>query len=85
MTLRPLLILVTVLLAVTAVYQYGAAVVEINTNNRNYVYNVCNSARFEVLGTSEQSCAQAQDETQTEFLCSHRNNRPDNICWVEGK
>jgi hypothetical protein len=34
----------------------------------------------EINGDSEKACADAQDETSTEFLCN-----PQGSCWVEVK
>ena len=80
----PLLIIIT-LVGVAVVSDYRGARAELSTAKREYVYQICNSARQEVNGQSEQECGRAQDRTGTEFLCEQRNADPSNHCWVEEK
>lgn len=49
-------------------------------NAMRETYKTCLVAHAEINGDSEQACADAQDKTSTEFLCSPQGN-----CWVEVK
>lgn len=49
------------------------------------VYAVCNSARQEMSGASEQACGDLQDKYNIEFLCEARNSEASNHCWTEIK
>lgn len=54
-------------------------------NAKREVYAVCNSARLEISGASEQACGQLQDKYGIEFLCNANNNSPATNCWTEAK
>lgn len=46
----------------------------------SYVQDICDSARLTGTAHDRAECGAAQDETNTEYLCSTTTN-----CWVEQK
>ena len=52
---------------------------------RAEVFELCNIARQEENGKSEEMCGKIQDTTNTEYVCEKRNKSPVNHCWVEDK
>lgn len=48
-----------------------------------YVQSICDKAHSEISGSSETACGNAQNETNTEYLCTTATN--DGYCWVEAK
>lgn len=71
-------------LVIGLVFGYGVNQ-QANTSAASEVYAVCNSARLEVSGESEEACGAIQDKYNAEFLCEARNSSVDNHCWVEVK
>lgn len=72
------------LLTWVAVGQYHEA--SSNADNARKVQLVqmtCDKAHHEFSGASEEACGQAQDSTDTEYLCA--SAQPDASCWVEVK
>lgn len=69
----------TVLLAVVIVWQYTQVVHTATQAKQQYVYDVCTNARQHLA--TFQACGQAQDDTQTEYLCNHNLTS----CRVESK
>lgn len=47
-----------------------------------YVQTTCDKAHREYSGASEAACGEAQDATNTEYLCTAE---PNASCWVEVK
>lgn len=45
-------------------------------------YNICNSARLEPSGRSEQACGDVLDKYNLVFTCEQRNRKLDNVCYV---
>lgn len=79
------LVLITLVLGVVIGFQYRDSVVELRLAKHEYVYHICNDARLEVSGESEEACGQAQDRTGTEFFCHANNQDPSTTCWVEDR
>lgn len=52
-------------------------------NNMAFVKAICDYSHTQVNGALEQRCGDAQDKTNTEYLCATRSF--DNNCWVEQK
>lgn len=76
----------TVILAVFVGLVFGLALNQAATNNaKRQVYAVCNSARLEIDGRSEQACGDLQDKLGVEFLCENNNSLTTNHCWTEAK
>lgn len=53
-------------------------------NELAQVYSICNESRMSPV-INETECGNAQDLTNTEFLCEQANTLPTNHCWVEEK
>lgn len=79
------LIALTLAVALVVTGQYAEARKDERAAKRDYVYQLCNDARQELSGASEEACGQAQDSTNTEFLCEANNMSPSTYCWVEWK
>lgn len=79
------LYLLTALLAVVVVGQYREATTDAHNSKIAYVYTVCNNSRQELDSEAEQACGDAQDATNTEFLCEANNMLPTTHCWLEVK
>lgn len=76
----------TILLALLVGLAFGHALNNAATENaKREVYAVCNSARLEISGQSEQACGDLQDKLGIEYLCQERNDLPTNHCWTEAK
>lgn len=76
----------TIFLAVLVGVIFGLAINKASTDNaKRQVYAVCNSARLEIDGRSEQACGDLQDKLGVEFLCKANNNLESNYCWTEAK
>lgn len=79
-----LIIVGLALLSWVIVSGYTGTKDDLSTYQKDYVYAICNNSRLG-YGATEEECAQAQDETNTEFMCSARNSLYTNYCWVEKK
>lgn len=77
--------LIALMLTSMAVGQLFTAHTEASTSKHDYVYAICNQARTQLSGASEQQCGEAQDRTSTEFMCEHNNSLTSTHCWVESK
>lgn len=76
----------TVILAIGVGLIFGLALDRAATENaKKLVYNVCNDARLEVSGDSEEACGQVQDKYNIEFLCESNNWLASTHCWTEAK
>ncbi len=63
-----------------ALGQFVGAQEDLSSARASYVQTVCDKARGEISGASEQACADAQDEAGATYLCSVSGS-----CWVEVK
>lgn len=70
-------------LAVLVIGEYRGAVALESTSKAAYVQQVCDDARAEYSGSSEEACGRAQDEAGAEYLCD--STAPSARCWVEVK
>lgn len=78
--------LLTISLALLIGVMFGTAINNAAAESAaREVYAVCNSARQEISGTSEQACGDLQDKYNIEFLCEARNSEASNHCWTEVK
>lgn len=78
--------LATIALALMAGLIIGGAINSAAANNAAAeVYAVCNSARQELSGASENQCGNLQDRYNIEFLCNANNSSADTHCWTEIK
>lgn len=76
----------TIFLALAIGVILGCSINAAATDNaKREVYAVCNSARLELNGASEEACGQVQDKYNIEFLCEANNNLPATNCWTEAK
>jgi hypothetical protein len=73
--------LLVIVLAVIVIGQYRDSQKLLGANKIKYVQTICDKAHNEVSGQSEQACGDAQDRTNTEYLC----NQTGTSCWVEEK
>ena len=73
--------IITLVLGVVIINQYRDATQQLGTSKHEYVQTVCDIAHDEYSGESEQKCGDAQDQTNTEYLCNHSGT----TCWVEDK
>lgn len=64
-------------------FSNATKVIRVQNNVRAYVYAVCEDAHLKVDGVGEQACGDAQDKTNTEFLCTNPSEQA--ACWVEIK
>lgn len=77
---------ITILLALLVGAVFGSAINQAAADNAaREVYAVCNSARQEISGISEQACGDLQDKYNIEFLCQANNSEASNNCWTEVK
>lgn len=75
---------VTLILAVIVGIVFGLILNQAATDNaKRQVYAVCNSARLEIDGGSEQRCGDIQDRLGVEFLCTDTSAGIN--CWTEAK
>ena len=79
--MNKILYLVIAVLAVVVVYQYNGAQHELRIAKIEYVQHLCDRAHTEISGASEVECGNAQDRTNTEYLC----DKTGTTCWVEEK
>lgn len=49
------------------------------------VFAICQEARQEMSGASEQACGDIQEQLNIEYLCDERNSLASNHCWTEAK
>lgn len=76
----------TIFLAVLVGLAFGHALNNAAANAAaREVYAVCNSARQEISGASENACGDLQDKYNIEFLCQANNSEASNNCWTEIK
>lgn len=76
----------TIFLALVVGLMFGVAINNAATQNaKRQVYAVCNGARLEISGASEQACGDLQDRLGVEFLCDSNNSLTSNHCWTEAK
>lgn len=54
---------------------------ELQIKRQHETYQVCLLAHNEINGASEQACADAQEATNTEFVCDYNGQH----CWLEVK
>lgn len=80
---NPLVWVVIVAVAWFVVGDWRAAQAQELTDKVAYVQQVCDSARAEFSGKSEQACGDAQDRAGAEYLCD--SYAPSARCWVEVK
>jgi hypothetical protein len=52
-------------------------------NQRAFVQAVCDTSHAVINGNLEKRCSDAQDKTNTEYLCT--TNTPQAKCWTEVK
>ncbi len=70
-----------ILIAITNIMQTN----DIKETREALVYSVCNQARQEINGASEQDCGELQDKFNIKFSCENRNSLASNKCWTEDK
>lgn len=58
---------------------------DIRKTQEALVYSICNQARQEISGASEQDCGEVQERLNIKFSCENRNSLPTNKCWAEAK
>lgn len=75
------LYLITALLAVVILRGFDDAHKQLAASQVEYVQTICDQAHNEINGASERACGDAQDKTNTEYLCNSINTS----CWVEAK
>lgn len=73
------LITIAAVLSMVVVGQYTEAAAELSTAKKQYVQTICENAYQKIDGKTENDCGNAQDKTNTEFLCNYQT------CWVEEK
>lgn len=68
-----------------ALMQLSDAQVDVSQAKQELVYQVCEQARHEVSGESEQQCGDIQDSTGIDYLCGMADEYGDRTCWVEAR
>lgn len=73
-----------VVLSVVVVNGYIAAQTQLKNSKIAYVAQVCDAARLEISGESENACGDAQDKAGAEYKCTAMLNNKLS-CYVEVK
>lgn len=77
------LYLIVLAVGIWVVGDFRGAHANLTAQKVEYTQVICDHARSEINGSSEQACADAQTTTGTEYLCT--STSPKASCWVEVK